>query len=108
DRRHDHPRCAEAALERVPLVERALHGVVTAQSFDGGNFPSVGLDGEHGAALHAPGHAGVVGHEHRAGATVAGVAAHHRADLAEVVAQVVDQQGTGGHVVGVTRAVDSD
>ena len=55
DRRHDHARRAEAALQAVVLLERLLHRVqlaVGGQALDGGDLGAVGLDGEHRARLH--------------------------------------------------------
>src|SRR5690606_1023575 len=88
--------------------EGALHRMVTTEAFDGGHLPAVGLHGEHGAALHPLRQPIRTAHQHRAGTAVTGVAAHHRADLAELVAQVVDEKCSGRHVVFIPRAVDSD
>ena len=107
DRRHDHAGRAEAALQRVALVERLLHRVQRAvrrgEALDRGHLAAVGLHREHRAALHA--HAV---EQDRAGAAVAGVAADDGADLAERVAQMVDEQGAGCDVVVVTNAVHGD
>src|SRR6266536_316898 len=112
DRGEDHARGAEAALESVPLVEGALHGVQgvvgAGEPFDGGDLAPVGLDGQDGAALHADEVVVGIGHEHGAGAAVAGVATHHGAHLAELLAQVMDEQGTGFDIVVVTHTVDID
>ena len=51
------PGRAEAALQRVLLVEGPLHRVQRAvragQALDRGDLAAVGLDGQHRAALHA-------------------------------------------------------
>ena len=66
------------------------------QALDGGDVAAVGLDGEHGAALDA-----LPVEVDGAGAAVAGVAADDRADLAELLAQVVDEQRSRLDLVGV-------
>ena len=98
---HDHPRRAEAALERVALVEGRLHRVqlaVLGEPLDGGHLVPVGLDREHVAGLHA-----LAVEVDGAGAAVAGVAADHGAGLAELLAQVLDEQHAGFDVVGDLR-----
>ena len=55
DRRHDEARRAEAALQRVLLVERLLHRVqlaVRGEALDRRHLAAVGLHGEHRARLH--------------------------------------------------------
>ncbi len=87
---HHHPRRAEAALERVQLVEALLHRV---------QLP-VDLERLHGADLVAGGHrredrAGLdrlVVHEHDAGAAVGRVAAPVGAGEVERLAQEVHEQ----------------
>src|SRR2546423_1663270 len=54
---HDHARRAVAALEAVVGPEGLLHRmqrVLAAEPLDRGDLRAVGLDGEHGAALHRP------------------------------------------------------
>ena len=54
-RRHDHPRRAVTALQPVVLHERPLHRVqlaVGGQTLDRDHVGTVGLDRQHGAALH--------------------------------------------------------
>src|SRR6185312_10824764 len=84
DRRHDHARRAEAALERVPVVERLLNRMQRAvrpgQALDRGDRAAVGLDREDRAALH-----GDAVEQDGAGTAVAGVATDHGPDLAERV-----------------------
>jgi hypothetical protein len=110
DRRDDHTGGTEAALQGVQLVERALNGVQCAvgagQPLDGGNRRAVGLQGQHGAALDAVPRLVGGAHQHRAGTTVAGVAADDGTGLANRVAQVVDQQRARFDVVDVPTAVD--
>ena len=71
------------------------------EALDRGDLAAVGLHGQHGAALHA-----LAVEIDRAGAAVAGVAADDGADLAQLLAQVVDQQRPGLDLVGVGHAVD--
>ena len=55
DGRHDHPRRAVPALERVVVVEGLLHGVqlpVRREALDRRDLGAVGLDAEHRAGLH--------------------------------------------------------
>src|SRR5438552_1848575 len=55
DAGHDHPRRAEAALERVVLPEGLLERMELAgarETLDRRDLAAVGLDGEHGAGLH--------------------------------------------------------
>src|SRR5919109_1713592 len=55
DAGHDHPRRAEAALERVALPEGLLERMqlaVPRQALDRRDLAAVGLDREHGARLH--------------------------------------------------------
>src|SRR5260370_27415307 len=54
DRRHDHSRRAEAALQAVTLPESLLHGVqltVGRETFDRLDAGAIGLNGEHRARL---------------------------------------------------------
>ena len=93
DRLHDHPRCAEAALEGVVLVERLLHRVqraVLGDALDGRDLVPVGLDGQDVARLHAA-PVEVDG----ARTAVARVAPDDGADLADDLSQVVDEQQCG-------------
>ena len=78
---------------RVPL------GVPDA--LDRGDLAAVGLDGQHGAALHR-----LAVQVHGAGPAVAGVAADDGADLAELLPQVVDEQRPWFDLVGVGHPVD--
>ena len=92
DRGHDHPGRAEAALQAVHLVEGLLHRVQGAvldamPSIVVTSLPSA-WTAQHGAALHR-----LAVEVHGAGAAVAGVAADDGADLAELLPQVVDEQG---------------
>ena len=106
DGRHDHAWRAVAALQAVALLEGRLHGVpviTCRQALDRRDLRPVGLDGEDAARLHA---ASV--QQHGAGAAVGRVATHHRADLAQVVAEPVDEQGSGFDVRFVVRPVDGD
>ena len=64
---------------------------------------AVGLDGEHRARLHAA-PVEVDG----ARTAVGGVAADERPRLAELVAEVLDEEGSGFDVVGAGHSVDGD
>ena len=88
-RRHQHARRAEAALQRVALMERALQlrnfaGV--GQAFDGIDAFAGGLHREHQAAAHD-----VAVDAHGACAAHAVLAAGVRAGEAQVFTQEVDQ-----------------
>jgi hypothetical protein len=87
---HDHPRGAEAALQAVAVDEGLLDRVALGplrQAFDAGDPPTLGLQRQHGAALHR-----LAVEQHRAGAALAGVAADMRAGQAQLLAQYFDQQ----------------
>ena len=52
DRRHDHSRCAVAALQSMALPESFLHRMkvsVAGHPFDRGDVGPIGLDGKHRA-----------------------------------------------------------
>ena len=86
------------------LVERLLEGgqlTVGGEALDRRDLRALGLNGEHHAALH-----GLAVHVHRARAAVAGVAADVRSGETEVVADEVDEQAAGRHVVLDLLAVD--
>ena len=90
DGRHDHPRRAVAALERVMVVERLLHGMelaVRGEPLDGRDLGPVDLDAEQGARLR--GHAV---DEDGACAARRGVAPDVRPRQPEPVAEDVDEQ----------------
>src|ERR671930_2012899 len=90
DAGHDHPRRAEAALERMALPEGLLQRMqlaVVGETLDRRDLAAVGLDCEHGARLH-----GAAVEMDRAGAADRRVAADLRPGQAEVVAQEVDEQ----------------
>src|SRR5262249_49129110 len=98
DRRHDHARRAEAALQPVILAEGFLHRMelaVLCKALDRGDLGTRRLDGEHRAGLHrAPVHVD------DARAALAGVAADMRAGESELVAQEIDEQRA---VLGIDR-----
>src|SRR5919197_53416 len=106
DAGHDHPRRAEAALERVALPERLLERMELAaprQALDGRDLAAVGLDCEHGARLHcAP------VEMDRAGAADRRVAADLRPSEPEVVAEEVDEQRPRLDLRLVPDAVDGE
>src|SRR6516165_937274 len=84
DRRHDHARCAIAALQAVILTEGGLHRMqllAIGEALDGGDARAVALHDEQGACLHA-----LAVHMHRAGAALARIAAHMGAGEALVLA----------------------
>ena len=90
DRRQDHPGRAEPALQPVLGPERLLHRVhrpVLREPFDGRDRGPVSLDGEPGTGLHR-----LVVDEHRARATLAGVATDLRAGERRHLSEEVDQQ----------------
>ena len=86
------------------LLEGGLHRVelaVLGQALDGGDLGAVGLDGEHGAALHRL----AVDVDH-AGATLTGVAAHVRAGEPQCVAEDIHEQGAGFDIDDMALLVD--
>src|SRR5215510_2219674 len=89
-------------------LHRVQGTVRRGQPLDRRDTATVGLHRQYGTALHAPGGSVRVGHQHRAGATVAGIATDDRADLPELLAQVVNEQRTRGDVVDVLNSVDGD
>src|SRR4051812_17065493 len=83
-RTHDHPRCAEPALQAMVLLERGLHRVQLAaggEPLDRGDLGALGLDREHGARLD-----GLAVNVDGARAALAGVAADVRAGEPELLA----------------------
>ena len=71
--RHQHAGAAEAALQRTGVLKGRLNRVqpvAASKALDGENFAAVGLTGEHQAGIHR-----LAVDDHRAGATVADVAA---------------------------------
>src|SRR5919198_26971 len=106
DAGHDHPRRAEAALERVALPERLLQRMqlaVLRQALDRRDLAAVGLDGEHGARLHRE-----PVDVDRAGAADGRVAADLRSGEPEVVAEEVDEQRPRLDLRLVPDAVDGE
>ena len=110
DRRHDHARRAEAALQAVIVAERRLHRmqlVALGEAFDGGDVGAVGLTDQHGAGLDRP-----AVDMHDAGAALAGVAADMGAGQAQMLAQQMDKQGAvldiGRDRLAVHRQFDVD
>src|SRR5919109_3208022 len=104
DAGHDHPRRAEAALERVALPEGLLERMQLAlarETLDRRDLAPVGLDREHGARLHRE-----PVEVDRAGAAERRVAADLRPGEAEVVAEEVDEQRPGLDLRLVPDAVD--
>ena len=90
DRRHDHARRAEAALQAVIVLERLLHRMQLAalgEPFDRRDVRASQRGREHGAGLDR---ASVDMDD--AGAALRGVAADMRAGQAEILAQELHQQ----------------
>ena len=100
----DLARGAVAALEAVVLEEGGLDGVevvAVREAFDGGDFGSVGRDGEGEAGVDA-----AAVDEDSAGSALAVVAALLAAGECEVFAQSVEKRGAGVEREGVGYAVD--
>src|SRR5919201_1563573 len=92
ERRHQHPRRAEPALQAVVLAECLLERMelaVAHQAFDRDDLGAGRLHREHQARPR-----GFAVHEHRARAADAVLAAHVRAGQREIFAQEVDEQLT--------------
>ena len=101
---HLHPRRAEAALERVHLVEALLDGVelaVDLERLDRADLVPGGHRREDRARLH-----GLAVEQHDAGAAVGGVAAPVRAGQVERLADEVHEQLARLDVVRDLLAVD--
>jgi len=110
ERAHDHARRAEAALEPVVVAERFLHRVqraVLGQALDGRDAAAFGLGGQYRARLD-----GAAVDVDDARAALAGVAADVGAGQAEMIAQIVNEQGPfldrGGNGLAVHRHRDGD
>ena len=102
--RHQHPRSAEPALERVHLVEALLDRVedaVTLERLDRPDLVALAHHGERGARLDR-----LPVHQHDARAAVGRVAAPVRAGQPGRVADEVDQQLARLHVARDLLAVD--
>src|ERR1019366_8597011 len=72
DRRHDEPRCAEAAHQPVGVAERLLHGMqrgASREAFHGPNLFALHFDRKRRARIHR-----AAVHDHRAGAAGAAIA----------------------------------
>src|SRR5262245_56544105 len=105
-RAHQHAWRAEPALQPVLLPEALLQRVERAslgQTLDGLDAAAVGLDREHGAALHR---ATVEAHGARAAARR--VTADVRPGQPEVLPDEVHEQRAGADLAGVLLAVDGD
>src|SRR3954447_4071833 len=105
-RGHQHARGAEAALERVLLVEALLHGVELAvglERLDRADLVALAHRREDRAGLDR-----LAVHEHDAGAAVGGVTAPVGAVELGVLADVVDEQAARLDVVGDVLAVEAD
>ena len=72
-----------------------------AEALDSGHVRAVGLNGEHGARLHA-----LPVHDHGASAALAGVAADVRACQPEHISDVVHEQQAGFDIVRMFDPVD--
>jgi hypothetical protein len=101
---HNHARSAEAALQAMHFFEAFLQWMqrsVCCHTFDGGDFTTIGLHGQHGAAFY-----GLAIYMNGARATTGGVAAHMSAREAEHIAQVKNKEEAGLHIVRVVYTVD--
>src|SRR5258708_33603786 len=88
--REDHPGGTEAALQRVPLMERLLKGRQTrgiSQTFDRRDGMTVGLHCQHRAGLDRS-----TVQPHGARTTLRRVATDVRSSKASLLAQKVNQQ----------------
>ena len=103
---HDHAGGAKAALERLRIEKRLLHGVqlaVLGEALDGGDLAPGGAEGRQQAAM--------IGHAiepHRAGAAIALVAAFLDAEpavIAQEGAQALPRRGLGGKLLAVDGEV---
>src|SRR5262249_54236829 len=103
-RGQDHPGRAEATLEPVllpePLLDR-MQLAVLGQPFDRHDLGAVALDGEERARLHR-----LTVHDDGARAALARVATDVGAGEPDVLADVVDEQEAGLHLVTDRLAVD--
>jgi len=102
----NHPRGAEPALKSVFFPKLLLDGVefsLRSEPFDGGDLSPVRLDGEDGAAFH-----GLSVKKNGARAANRGLTADVRSSKSRVVAQQMDQQGSGLDVEGADFAVDAE
>src|SRR5215210_560009 len=102
--RHEEARRAEAALERMGLVERALERVqagVAGEPLDGGERAAVRLDREHQAGAD-----GLAVELHGAGAADALLTAHLRAGEAGAMPDEVRQQRARLDLALVAALVD--
>src|SRR5215210_6408381 len=105
-RGHQHAGGAEAALERVLLVEALLHRVERAaglERLDRADLVALAHGGEDRARLHR-----LAVHQHDAGAAVGGVAAPVGPGQPRVLADVVDEQAARLDVVADLLAVEVD
>ncbi len=107
DRRHQHRRRAEPALQAVVLGERLLQRaqrpVALGQALDGLDRVAVGLHGEHEARAHA-----LPVEQHVAVAAEAVLAGKVRAGQVEVLAQEVGERAAGLDGALAPAAVDLD
>ena len=104
--RQDHAGRAEAALQAVVLDERALERVelaVLREPLDRRDLAALGLEREHGAALH-----GASVEEHGARAALARVAPDVRSGETEPVAQRVDEERPAFDLERALLAVDDE
>ena len=101
--RHDHARCAIAALERLRVEERLLHRMqcaVLRETLDRGHHASGGTEGRHQAGMDRR-----AVEPHRAGAAISRIAALLYAEDA-AVAQECAQALSGLRLGGKELAVD--
>src|SRR5207244_4000494 len=106
ERRHQHSRRTEAALQAVMLAERLLQRMERAvghQTLDRRELGAVGLHGQHQAGAR-----GLAVDENRAGAADAVLAAHVGAGEPEVFAQEIHQQLARWAPALARAAVDGD
>jgi len=104
DAGHDHPGRAVTALQAVTFPKRFLHrmqAAVLGETFDGGDFATVGLGGEHRAGFH-----GAPIEQNCACSAERGFAADMGAGQLAVVAKQLDEKRARFHFVLLWNAID--
>ncbi len=102
--RHDLPRRAVAALERIPVDKRLLHRMqpaILGNPLDRGDGPAACHHRQHQAGIDP-----LALQQHRAGAALAEVAATLGAGEMQPITQRVEQRGAGIDHERVIRAID--
>jgi len=106
DASHDHAGSAVAALETVTFPKAFLDGMkfaVLSETFDGGDFQAVGLDGEHCARLYR-----LAVLQNGACAANTGFATDMRAGKFAMIAQIMDKERARLDFVLLFDSVDID